>query len=247
MAIQYVTKDNLVRYDNLVKMYIDTQTVSSIKTVTYDSQTNKLSFYKIDQPIPSGTTPYLEVSLGMPDGITLQEALDNLTVGLVEQQTPDQGMFKTYVLKQGLGTFETEVGKFSLPYDTVVQGGSVVTATTENPIIIDGQTVTEGKFLQLNIAHQTDPVYISFSDIGAVYTDGDGINIDSNAEISVVINSNKANGLAVTSNGIELNLATPSDESNSIQGSAGAMSVADKDKLDSIRIATDAEILALFD
>ena len=59
---------------------------------------------------------------------------------------------------------------------------------------------------------------------GVTYTEGNGIDIDSNNVVSVNVYSTNANGLSATANGLELATATAS--------TAGAMSAADKDKLD---------------
>lgn len=249
MAVQYVTMDNLgkamERYGNTVKLYTNEQIKAYIKAIAYDTETHMLKFYTVPAPVPAGTVPYLEVNIG--EGGGGQEEYDELyTMSMEIPQVPDQGKFKTHIIYQGTGQHKTEIGRINLEYDTFVESGSVVTATPQNPIVIGGQTITDGKYLRLVIHNNSIPVYISLGDIGAVYAAGDGIQIDQNEEISIVIDSNNANGLAVGPNGLKLNLAVAPDSAHGIAGSAGAMSAQDKEILDSFSIATDAQIENLF-
>ena len=68
------------------------------------------------------------------------------------------------------------------------------------------------------------------------YTQGNGIAI-ANHVVSAVVDSTNANGLSVGSNGIALAAATSS--------AAGAMSAADKAKLDDVEVASAADIAAV--
>ena len=70
------------------------------------------------------------------------------------------------------------------------------------------------------------------------YTAGNGINISSHA-VSATVDSSNANGLSVGSNGIALAAATTS--------TAGAMSAADKTKLDGFTEATNSEVQDIID
>lgn len=67
---------------------------------------------------------------------------------------------------------------------------------------------------------------ISVDDLVDAYTGGNGIDIDGSNVVSVTIDSENANGLAVTSAGVKLPLATTS--------AAGAMSAADKTTIDGL-------------
>lgn len=67
-------------------------------------------------------------------------------------------------------------------------------------------------------------------------TEGAGITI-SGGTVSAKVDTANANGLDVTANGIKLGTAT--------QSSAGAMSAADKTKLDDIEVATADEVTAI--
>lgn len=82
-----------------------------------------------------------------------------------------------------------------------------------------------------------DKVKLDGADVTA-YTAGNGINV-ANHEVSAVVDSSNANGLSVGASGLALAAATTS--------TAGAMSAADKTKLDGLVEATSAEITTLVD
>lgn len=83
----------------------------------------------------------------------------------------------------------------------------------------------------------TDKAKLDNADVTA-YTAGNGVDITSH-EVSAVVDSSNANGLSVGSNGIALAAATTS--------AAGAMSAADKTKLDGFTEATDSEVQDIID
>ena len=108
---------------------------------------------------------------------------------------------------------------------------------------------------------------INLSELVQAYTGGNGIDVTSNVitidldanggleftgstegskQLAIKIDSSNANGLALTSAGLKLGLASAS--TNGAGGSAGAMSAADKEKLDKLGIdlLTDAEIGSWF-
>lgn len=68
---------------------------------------------------------------------------------------------KTYTFRQG----DEVIGYVDIPKDLVVSGGRVVTATPSSPIIIDGQTVTTGTYIELTISNQTEKIYINVRDL----------------------------------------------------------------------------------
>lgn len=247
MAEVYVTLNNLAkamdRYDKTFKVYTDDRIKDFIKAITYDQDEHKLKFYTVPAPVPEGTVPYLEVDIGSSG----QDFTDLFGVSMEEAVAPETGKYKTYVFYQGEGNNKTEIGKISLEYDTVVESGSVVTATAQNPIVVGSTEVTEGKYLRLVIKNNAVPVYIALSDIGAVYKEGDGIRIANDATISINIDENNSNGLVIDSNGIGLNLAVAPDPEHNIAGSAGAISAEDKAVLDNFSIATDSQIRSLFE
>lgn len=87
----------------------------------------------------------------------------------------------------------------------------------------------------------TDKAKLDGADVTA-YTAGNGIDI-TNHKVSTVVDSSNANGLSVGANGI--GLAPASASVSGVGGTAGAMTAADKEKLDNIESASDAEITAI--
>ena len=81
------------------------------------------------------------------------------------------------------------------------------------------------KYLDIVLNDSTqNHIYIPVKDLVDVYTSGNGINIDTNNQVSVVIDTSSSNGLSADDKGIKLSLATSE--------SSGAMSNSDKAKLD---------------
>ena len=92
-------------------------------------------------------------------------------------------------------------------------------------------------------------IYLNVKDLAHVYSAGNGIQISGSDEVSVKIDSANARGLSAGADGLALALVTPDTYSNGTKtadGTAGAMSSADKYKLDhalvDTDIATDAEV-----
>ena len=69
-------------------------------------------------------------------------------------------------------------------------------------------------------------IYLPVNELVDVYTGGNGIEVSPQSVISAKVDTANANGLEVTAAGFKLNLASTS--------TAGAMSAADKTKLDSV-------------
>lgn len=80
---------------------------------------------------------------------------------LTKEETATEGFAATYTLTQGTNT----VGKIDIPKDLVVTGGSVVTATEDDPI--SGKT--SGEFIKLTIANQEAPLYIDAAKLVDIY------------------------------------------------------------------------------
>lgn len=78
--------------------------------------------------------------------------------------------------------------------------------------------------------------YVTSQITSATLTNGNGISI-SGGSVSVKVDSSNANGLSAASSGLKLALASKT--------AAGAMSAADKEKLDGIRCATESELQAV--
>lgn len=114
----------------------------------------------------------------------------------------------------------------NIPKDLFVKSGEIV----DNPA---GQPA--GKYIKLTLQNQDDPIYINVADLVDAYTAGNGITISTTNEISakVVVE----NGLSVGASGIAMALASGT--------AAGAMSSADKGKLDLIDEGATANTITL--
>ena len=103
----------------------------------------------------------------------------------------------------------------NIPKDLFVKEGKVV----DNPA---GQPA--GKYIELTLQNQTNPIYINVADLVDAYTPGNGITISATNEVSAKVVA--ANGLSVGAAGISMGLAS---------GTAnGAMSSAQFTKLGGI-------------
>lgn len=114
----------------------------------------------------------------------------------------------------------------NIPKDLFVKEGKVVDNPTGQPA---------GKYIELTLQNQTNPIYINVADLVDAYTEGNGITISATNEISAKVVA--ANGLSVGATGIAMALATTD--------AAGAMSYADKGKLDLIDEGATANTITL--
>ena len=114
--------------------------------------------------------------------------------------TPNDGYLKTYQFTYGTGSaFEIDI-----PKDLVVTAGEIIVVNSSSPV----SGLTDGTYLKLTIANQTEPVYINTSDLCDVYTgktatDGVSVSISASNEISATLV-----GKAVTEANLEDTLAT---------------------------------------
>ena len=114
----------------------------------------------------------------------------------------------------------------NIPKDLFVKEGKIV----DNP---SGQP--DGKYIELTLQNQTEPIYINVADLVDAYTSGNGINISMANEISAKVVA--ANGLSVGAAGISMGLAS---------GTAnGAMSSAQFTKLGGIDEGATADTITL--
>ena len=114
----------------------------------------------------------------------------------------------------------------NIPKDLFVKEGKIV----DNP---SGQPA--GKYIELTLQNQTNPIYINVADLVDAYTEGNGITISGTNEISAKVVA--ANGLSVGSSGIAMSLAS---------GTAnGAMSSAQFTKLGGIDEGATADTITL--
>ena len=114
--------------------------------------------------------------------------------------TPNDGYLKTYQFTYGTGSaFEIDI-----PKDLVVIAGEIIVVNSSSPV----SGLTDGTYLKLTIANQTEPVYINTSDLCDVYTgktatDGVSVSVSASNEISAALV-----GKAVTEANLEDTLAT---------------------------------------
>ena len=97
---------------------------------------------------------------------------------------PNNGYLKTYQFTYGAGSaFEIDI-----PKDLVVESGEVIVVADDSPV----SGLTNGTYLKLVIANQTNPVYINVADLCDVYTgktvtDGVSVAISASNEISATL------------------------------------------------------------
>lgn len=114
----------------------------------------------------------------------------------------------------------------NIPKDLFVKSGEIV----DNPA---GQPT--GKYIKLTLQNQDEPIYINVADLVDAYTAGNGITISATNVVSAKVVA--ANGLSVGASGIAMALASTD--------AAGAMSSADKGKLDLIDEGATANTITL--
>ncbi|MBQ9347319.1 MAG: hypothetical protein IJT94_08290 [Oscillibacter sp.] len=194
----------------------------------------------------SGNNLSLETGSG-EEGLYFHQA-DAPTVSVAEKATANTGYLKTYqVTVDG-----TPVGvDIDIPKDFLVKEAtsSIVTAADKaagGKFENDDSYSVGDAYLDFTINVQTgtatdEHVYVNVKNLVDVYTNGDGLNL-SNNQFSVKIDASNARGLSVGANGLAMALVTPDtyeDGTKTADGTAGAMSSADKYKLDHALVDTD--------
>ena len=114
----------------------------------------------------------------------------------------------------------------NIPKDLFVKEGKVVDNPTGQPA---------GKYIELTLQNQTNPIYINVADLVDAYTEGNGITISTTNEISAKVV--EANGLSVDASGIAMALASGT--------AAGAMSSDQFTKLGGIDEGATANTITL--
>ena len=145
---------------------------------------------------------------------------------IVKQGTAESGYLSTYYLTKG----GEQVGeKINIPKDFLVNSADILEVEEENQPYDGAQVgdlyidfVINSKGADDTATH----IYLPVNELVDAYTGGNGIEVSTANVISAKIDSVNANGLGVTAAGFKLDLATTSN--------AGAMSAADKAKLDGI-------------
>lgn len=145
---------------------------------------------------------------------------------VAKQATAETGFLSTYYLtKDGAQVGE----KINIPKDFLVNSADIKTVETANTPYEGAQVgdlyidfVINSKSADDTASH----VYLPVNELVDAYTGGNGIEVSAKNLISAKIDTANANGLGVTAAGFKLDVATAS--------TAGAMSAADKAKLDGI-------------
>lgn len=145
---------------------------------------------------------------------------------IVKQGTAESGYLSTYYLTKG----GEQVGeKINIPKDFLVNSADILEVEEENQPYDGAQVgdlyidfVINSKGADDTATH----IYLPVNELVDAYTGGNGIEVSAANVISAKIDSANANGLGVTASGFKLDLAT--------DATAGAMSAADKAKLDGI-------------
>lgn len=145
---------------------------------------------------------------------------------VAKQATAEAGFLSTYYLtKDGAQVGE----KINIPKDFLVNSADIKTVETADTPYEGAQVgdlyidfVINSKSADDTASH----VYLPVNELVDAYTGGNGIEVSAQNLISAKIDTANANGLGVTAAGFKLDVATAS--------TAGAMSAADKTKLDGI-------------
>lgn len=145
---------------------------------------------------------------------------------VAKQATAEAGFLSTYYLtKDGAQVGE----KINIPKDFLVNSADIKTVETADTPYEGAQVgdlyidfVINSKSADDTASH----VYLPVNELVEAYTGGNGIEVSAQNLISAKIDTANANGLGVTAAGFKLDVATAS--------TAGAMSAADKAKLDGI-------------
>lgn len=151
-----------------------------------------------------------------------------------QQATAESGYFATYQLFSVVdGGDDVAVGaKINIPKDFLVKSASVETVSTAD-VPYSGAQVGD-KYIDfvvntVDASETAQHIYLPVNELVDVYTGGNGIAIDANNEITLTVDSNNANGLAVTANGLKLETVVASV--SGVGGSNGAMTAAQAEKL----------------
>lgn len=161
---------------------------------------------------------------------------------IVKQATAETGFIASYKLMDG----ETQLGAtMNIPKDYLVKDADVKTCTTaDDPVegLLPGDKYIDFVVNTVEGTGSESHIYIKIKDFFQPYVAGNGIDI-TNTTIAVKIDSANANGLSADAGGLKLGVVTASV--SGVGGSNGAMLATDKEKLDGITEATDAEITAI--
>lgn len=178
------------------------------------------------------TEPTVGIKLDPTDGNAATLGAAGLMVTIPEVTVPvydivkdtDSGDYAAiyHLTKDGTNTGAA----INIPKDLFVKEGKVVDNPTGRPA---------GKYIELTLQNQANPIYINVADLVDAYTPGNGITISTTNEVSAKVVA--ANGLSVGASGIAMGLA--SDTEN------GAMSSDQFTKLSGIDEGATADTITL--
>ncbi len=168
----------------------------------------------------------LETLRGIVEGIeeNYAKAADLASYSISKNAAATAGYAATYQMtKDG-----TPVGDaINIPKDYTVKDASIKTAAADNSPVAGCKAGDKYVDFVVNTVggdgNETH-LYLLVGDMVKPYTPGNGINISDANAVSLKLDASKSNGLSVGANGLALAAATAS--------SPGAMSAADKAKLD---------------
>lgn len=223
------------------KAAADAKTAAEAKVASVDAKDKSIT---VDNTDPKN--PKLSVNLDPATTNALKLGENGLNVTIpdaatisVVEATAAEGALKSYkVTVNG-----EQVGvTIDVPKDFLVKSAKVDTVTAADKQaggkFADNEEFAVGdKYIDftINVKEGTatdEHIYLNVKDLAHVYTAGQGIAISTSDVISIKIDTDNANGLAITDAGLKLTLATTE--------AAGAMSAADKTKLEGI--ATGAQV-----
>lgn len=180
----------------------------------------------------TATEPTVGIKLDPTAGNAATLGADGLMVTIPEVTVPvydivkdaDSGDYAAiyHLTKDGTNTGAA----INIPKDLFVKEGKIVDNPTGQPA---------GKYIELTLQNQTNPIYINVADLVDAYTPGNGITISATNEVSAKVV--EANGLSVGASGIAMALAS---------GTAnGAMSKEQFTKLSGIDTGATANTITL--
>lgn len=180
----------------------------------------------------TATAPTVGIKLDTTEGNAATLSANGLMVTVPEVNVPvydivkdtDSGDYAAiyHLTKDGTNTGAA----INIPKDLFVKEGKVVDNPTGQPA---------GKYIELTLQNQANPIYINVADLVDAYTAGNGITISATNVVSAKVVA--GNGLSVDASGIKMGVASGT--------AAGAMSAADKTKLDGIDTGATANTITL--
>lgn len=165
------------------------------------------------------------------------------TYKVEEAATAETGYLKTYVLNRYANGDETgtaiECGKINIPKDYLVKSAAINEVTTADDPYTGAKVGDKYIDFVINVKTGTatdEHIYLPVNELVDAYTAGNGIDISATNVVSVRIDAANANGLAADADGLKLNVAVANDNTGA-NGTAGAMSAADKTDHDAMVVA----------